>query len=313
MEHQEHQPDQPFQIEDLRVFDNATLQRLVATGGFGLTIERLAWSLHALSTPLTLRLLEVMSPAQRSSFLEELHRPLSEEQVLTARRQLLDDLFWELTYWKTPEMYEELTEGEVIHPAIFQALEPDLRNKIVLDAGAGSGRASFECLRHGAALVYAVEPAPGLVHILERKRRACGAEDRLIIYRGCFEALPLADRAVDLALSCAAFSAAQEQGGEAGLAELQRVTRPGGKIVLIWARQADRDWLTEHGFCCLVLPSSPPMEVRFRSLESALRCARRFYHNDPALLAYLHKERRPEVPFSLLGRDSSCHLCWLQV
>ncbi len=86
-----------------------------------------------------------------------------------AQRQVLDGLFWELTYWKTPELYEELTEGERLHPGIFEHLHPDLQGKTVLDAGAGSGRASLECIRYGAKLVYAVEPSPGLLHILEQK------------------------------------------------------------------------------------------------------------------------------------------------
>src|SRR5947209_18541700 len=94
-----------------------------------------------------------LSSQQRSFFINELQRSLSDDEVETARRQVLDGLFWELTYWKTPDLYDELTEGEQMHPSIFEQLEPDLCDKVVLDAGAGSGRASFECLRHGARTV----------------------------------------------------------------------------------------------------------------------------------------------------------------
>src|SRR5258707_15851591 len=86
---------------------------------------------------------QIHPPPQRSHFMQGLRHAYPGEQVQAARKRVLDELFWELTYWKTPDLYEELTEGERLHPGIFQRLEPDLRGKVVLDAGAGSGRASF--------------------------------------------------------------------------------------------------------------------------------------------------------------------------
>src|SRR5437764_7393640 len=104
--------------------------------------------------------------------MEELQHSVLQDEVEAARRCVLDSLFWELTYWKTPELYDELTEGEQLHPGIFQRLQPDIHESTVLDVGAGSGRGSFECLRYGAKRVYAVEPSPALLRILDRKR-AC--------------------------------------------------------------------------------------------------------------------------------------------
>jgi len=223
-----------------------------------------------------------------------------------------------LTYWKMPDLYDELTEGEQLHPGIFQQLEPDLCDKLVLDAGAGSGRASFECARHGARLVYAVEPSPGLLHILEQKlvcqvRAGVLEPGRVIPCRGRFDHLPLQDRSVDLALSCSAFTATPEQGGEPGLAELKRVTRPGGKIVLIWPRIQDYSWLGTHGFTYVALPLQQEMQVRFRSLKSALKCAHRFYAHNEAVVRYIRSRRSTEVPFSVLGINPPCDYCWLEV
>src|SRR5437588_9092672 len=127
-----------FQIEDLMVFDDITMQSMLKSGGFGLTLQDLAWSLHDAPEPLVERIVRNIPAGQCSYFIEELRRSLSGDEVEAARRRVLDGLFWELTYWKTPELYDELTEGEPLHPGIFQRLEPDLRDKIVLDVGAGT-------------------------------------------------------------------------------------------------------------------------------------------------------------------------------
>jgi ubiquinone/menaquinone biosynthesis C-methylase UbiE len=304
--------ENPFAIEDLLVFDDVTMPRILSKGSFGLTLEDLAWSMRGAPEALAKRVMHNLPPEQRKQFTIELRRSLLPEQGEAARRKVLDALFWELIYWKTPELYEELTEGEHLHPGIFQQLEPDLRGKTVLDIGAGSGRASFECIRHGARLVYAVEPSPGLLRILKEKLSG-EAGGQIIPYSGSFDRLPLEDNCVDMALSCSAFTAGPEQGGEPGLAELRRVTKPGGKIVLIWPRREDYDWLIEHGFQYVALPLEQEMSVRFRSLQSALRCARLFYARNGAVISYLLERQQPEVPFSLLGFNPPCDYCWLIV
>ncbi len=305
--------ENPFTIEDLAVFDDATMQRLLSEGGFGITLDDIAAGLHGARWSLVRRVQKNVPHTLRSSFVQAFHQPLSKCEVKAAQRRVLDGLFWELTYWKTPALYEELTEGEQLHPGIFQQLEPDLRGKVVVDVGAGSGRASFECLRYGAKLVYAVEPSPGLLHILQQKVTGQPASSRVIPCRGRFDQIPLPDNSVDVALSCSAFTVEPEQGGEPGLAELRRVTKPGGKIVLIWPRPEDYDWLAEHGFHYVALPVRQEMRVRFRSLHSAIRCARRFYAHNQAVVHYIVKRRKPEVPFSVLGLNPPCDYCWLTV
>ena len=305
--------ENPFSIEDLLVFDDVTMQRMFSMGSFGLKIEDLAVSLHGASKQLVKRVRRNLSKEQRSQFVQALRHVVPYDKVCAARRRVLDGLFWELTYWKMPELYEELTEGEQLHPGIFQQLAADLRGKTVLDVGAGSGRASFECLRYGAKLVYAVEPSPGLLHILEQKLTAQPVGNRMVVLRGSFDHIPLADCSVNVTVSCSAFTAEPEQGGEPGLAELRRVTKRGGKIVLIWPRREDYDWLNAHGFHYVALPLHQEMRVRFRSLQSALRCARLFYAHNKAVAHYLLRRRKPEVPFSVLGLNPPHDYCWLTV
>jgi ubiquinone/menaquinone biosynthesis C-methylase UbiE len=305
--------DNPFHIEDLMVFDDDTLRKILTEGSFGVCIELLAWGLQGVPCPLVRRVKQSLPPAQRALFMQHLRSPVASCERERARQQILDALFWELTYWKTPELYEELTEGERLHPGIFQRLAPDLARKTVLDAGAGSGRAAFECVGYGAALVYAVEPSPGLLRLLEQKVAQRAQVERILPLAGRFEALPLADNSVDVALSCSAFTARPEQGGEPGLAEMKRVTRPGGKIILIWPRPQDNAWLLAHGFHYVALPVHREMCVHFRSLKSALRCARRFYAHNRAVVRYILTRQRADVPFAVLGVNPPCDYCWLEV
>ena len=305
--------DNPFVMDDLLVFDHSTLGQLLDLQAFGLQPSDLALSLHGNTGPLSQRITESLSEEARLQFNQILNRPASVREVEAARRKVLDSLFWELTYWKTPDLYEELTEGEKLHPGIFKQLEPVLKNKTVLDAGAGSGRASFECVSQGAGQVYAVEPSPGLLNILKRKAQQQSNPASIVPLQGRFERIPLEDNSVDVALSCSAFTADPGQGGLPGLAELKRVTKSGGQIIIIWPRQEDRAWLRQQGFNYKSLPMEQEMRVRFRSLESAVRCAKRFYAHNRAVMSHLIKSRRPEVPFSVLGFNPPHEYCWLKV
>ncbi|HEY6539926.1 MAG TPA: methyltransferase domain-containing protein [Ktedonobacteraceae bacterium] len=293
------------------VFDDAALQGLLCHEGFGISVEDLAHSLYGVSGQVVERIKRNVPVSSRATFLEELPRAIPPEQADRARRSVLDRLFWELTYWKTPDLYEELTGGEQLHPGIFQQLAPDICGNIVLDAGAGSGRASFECARYGAERVYAVEPSPGLLRILQCKLGS--THDQIVPLRGRFDAIPLPSKSVDLAISCSAFTADPAQGGEAGLAELQRVTRSGGKVVIIWPRTQDYDWLAAHGFSYVALPCEQEMYLHFRSLHSALHCARRFHAHNPEVARFIEREHRADVPFSILGINPPCDFCWLVV
>jgi len=302
-----------FTLNDLLIFDEATLRRMIAEGAFGLTVETLARALHGAPAQVIAYARQALPIGQRARFGGLLLRPLADETVVTARRRLLDNLFWELTYWKTPDLYEALTEGEQVHPGIFRQLAPDLRGAVVLDAGAGSGRATFACLRAGARRVYAVEPSPGLLRILTRKLHEQPPNRQVIPLQGRFDALPLPDASVDVAISCSAFTAEPEQGGEPGLAELHRVTRPGGKIVIIWPRREDCAWLTAHGFRYVALPMRREMRVHYRSLPVALRCASHFYARNQRVRRYLLRTHTPNVPFSVLGVNPPRDYCWLRV
>jgi SAM-dependent methyltransferase len=102
-------------------------------------------------------------------------------------------------------------------------LSPDLA---VLDLAAGTGKLTRELVASGAS-VTAVEP-------VAQMRAALPAEARAL--EGTAEAIPLADATVDLVTVAQAFHWFD---GDAALAEIHRVLRPGGRLALLWNRRVE--------------------------------------------------------------------------
>ena len=304
--------DNPFTLDDLAALDGETLREVLAAKRASLPADELAAVLREATPAVQGRVRDGLLGRDRARFDAAL-RAEEAGEAREARQRLLDAFFWELTYRKTPELYEALTEGERMHPALFPTLEPWMRGRVVLDAGAGSGRATLECLRWGARRIYAVEPSEGLLQLLGEKAKPLSGADRIVSMQGRFDALPLADESVDMALSCSAFTSLPNQGGEAGLRELQRVTRGGGTIVIIWPRPEDYGWLAERGFRYVALPARDEMSVRFRSLAVAQQVTHRFYADNAAVRRHLARTRRPEVPYRLLGNNPPHDFCWLRI
>lgn len=305
--------DNPFTVCDLGVFDDYTLAERLSHRGAGIDAADLGRCAAAMPPDLRRRVRCALSGQHRRAFDAWQRVPTSSDECTAAAQRVLEALFWDLTYWHTPDLYEALTEGERLHPGIFARLAPMVEDAAVLDAGAGSGRASVECVRAGARQVIALEPSSGLLRLLRDKTNQRRTAGRIVPVRGRFDAVPLADRSVDLAIACSSFTAEPGQGGDPGLAELRRVTRPGGWVVVIWPRVEDYAWLAARGFRYEPLPLEHEMTVRFRSLDAAFRCARRFYGRRPAVLTYLLRHRRPAVPFSVLGFNPPHDFCWLPV
>jgi SAM-dependent methyltransferase len=216
---------------------------------------------------------------------------------------MLNLLFWDLTYWKTPAEYERLTAGEQVHLGALDVAHVD--GATVLDAGAGTGRVTLPLARR-ARTVYAMDPAPPLLALLEAKLAAHDLRNTELL-RGSFARIPLPDDSVDAVISCSAFGPPEVRGGERGLDELQRVTRPGGRIVILWPE--DPAWFARHGFRHIVLPGR--LTITFPTLADGIEAARRFY--GARAVRHLERTGRPELPFGVLGVNEPRDLCWLIV
>src|SRR6266496_1391140 len=201
-------------------------------------------------------------------------------ETFNAAHQLLD-----------PELYDRLVSGEWLHPGVLEWL-PQTVDRIV-EVGAGTGRLTLELVDRGRE-VLAIEPARPLREILKRKLAKADHGYRAQVTSGFFDDLPVADGSADLLVACSALTPASGHGGEVGLAEMERVCRPGGSVVIVWPNNLD--WLAAHGYRYLCFAGE--MWVEFASHEEAVELAEIFY---PHAVAEVRRRGRRRVPYEVLG------------
>jgi SAM-dependent methyltransferase len=200
-------------------------------------------------------------------------------------------LAWELLYRLEPELYDRLATAERLHPAILGWL-PAAADRIV-EVGAGTGRLTLELLGRGLEVV-AIEPAAPFRHILERKIAAAGQAGHARVVHGFFDDLPVATGWADLVVACSVFTPATGHGGEAGLAEMERVCRPGGCVAIVWPNNID--WLAAHDYQYASFAGE--MTVDFASHREAVDMAKIFY---PDALPEIRRLGCGRIPYAVLG------------
>jgi SAM-dependent methyltransferase len=130
--------------------------------------------------------------------------------------------------WHWPEVYEAENRAQDVDGAVWAALREvaPWEGRDVVDVGCGDG---FHLpLFAGAASVTGVEPHAPLV---ARARQRLARHPRIRVFEAGAAALPLPDASVDLVHARTAYFFGR--GCEPGLAEAQRVLRPGGAIAIV--------------------------------------------------------------------------------
>lgn len=142
--------------------------------------------------------------------------------------------------WHWPELYETENQAQDVQGDIWRVLAEyaPWQGKDVLDVGCGDG---FHLPRFAqdARSVIGVEPHPPLV-IRAQER----VNDRVEVLQGSAQRLPLADASVDVVHARTAYFFGP--GCEPGLAEADRVLRPGGVLAVVdldLTRPPYGDWL----------------------------------------------------------------------
>ena len=233
--------------------------------------------------------LEELSPEEARRFVREGADPQADAA-----------LAWELLYRREPELYERLISGERLHPAVLAWL-PDGIDRIV-EVGAGTGRLTLELLHHAGEVV-AIEPAGPLREILHRRLARADPGRRVRVSDGFFDDLPLPSDWADLVVACSAFTPQEGHGGEAGLAEMERVCRPGGRVVIVWPN--DVRWLAAHGYRHVCFDGE--MSVEFASPEEAAELIEIFY---PHASEQSRRRRSRTISFDALGTNAPRDLAY---
>ena len=202
-------------------------------------------------------------------------------------------LAWELLYRLEPELYDRLVSVERLHPGVIGWLPDDLER--IVEVAAGTGRLTLELIDRAHEVV-AIEPAAPLREILARKLAAAEDGHRVQVTHGFFDDLPVADDCADLVVACSALTRAPGHGGGAGLAEMERVCRPGGCVVIVWPN--DVRWLAAHGYRHVRFDGE--MFVEFASRKEAAELIEVFY---PNANGQIPRDDRRRVPYDLLGTN----------
>ena len=143
--------------------------------------------------------------------------------------------FWDPVYDRLAGLYDAVDwlTGNTTHRLRRRALAhlPPAGSR-VLEIGFGSGRLHLELA--GRYALAGTDLAPGMARLAARRLSARGLASHLAV--GNARARPWRDRCFDAVLATFALSAVQDVGQ--ALDEMVRVTRPGGKVVIVDAGAA---------------------------------------------------------------------------
>jgi SAM-dependent methyltransferase len=209
-------PDLNPDVDDLFLLEAhqiADLPHRVPAGDLGVVLR---------AHPRLHRFLVTRCPAVQESFAQLLARqPRGRGADLAACEQAV---VWEVADWI---VYQRAPVDYEIHAGIDWTIGAvtevtTLTDKVVIDAGAGTGRVAFDAAP-AARHVFAVEPVAMLRQFI-RDKAARLHVDNLFVLDGFLHAIPLPAASADVLLTCQAIGWALPE----EVAEIERVVTPGG-------------------------------------------------------------------------------------
>ena len=174
-----------------------------------------------------------------------LARPDDARPVREAEEAVLRSMTDLLVYAVDPQRYADLPFLRWDDAELTGIVE--FAGRVVIDVGTGTGRLAFVAAEHGARVVWAVDPVERLRRYVKDHARAMGLRD-LYAVDGLITDLPFPAAFADVVMGGHVFG----DEPEAEYAELRRVAKPGGRIVLCpGGNDVDDDrhrFLVESGF-----------------------------------------------------------------
>ena len=113
--------------------------------------------------------------------------------------------------------------------AMLKLMPAGLQGQTVLDAGCGSGRYMLLALQRGATRVTGVDLSPAMLERASAELDAYRRNAEIVLGQGSLDALPISDAWADVTI-CGLVIGHLESLAQP-LAELRRVTRPGGMVL----------------------------------------------------------------------------------
>lgn len=116
-----------------------------------------------------------------------------------------------------------------VNRAVLDAADP-VPGETLVDIGAGFGPAVVRAAKRGVHAI-AVDPTPSMRRVLALRRLVGRLGGDIEILDGAAEALPLADSSVDAVITVNTMHHWSDP--SRAVAEIARITRPGGRVVLV--------------------------------------------------------------------------------
>jgi SAM-dependent methyltransferase len=141
--------------------------------------------------------------------------------------EFTDKVIWEiaelLIYNKYPDIYDKRAIVKWEYKDITSVVS--LRDKIVIDAGAGTGRVAFKAVKD-AEIVFAIEPCASMRNFI-RNEAVERKISNLFVIDGFLNKIPLPNNYADVLITSNAVGWKLEE----ELKEIERVVKPGGYVI----------------------------------------------------------------------------------